>query len=242
MRANFGFVFGQLKKRRKIGRPKPTAKDDKMELLAIKMALRQSLRPGFCKPIHTSIHTSKPIMQLVDKYYSIATKKTFHASRKRRIRLRRRCIFAQKREHVIRDCFLSVLNEERHHPNSVWPTHEGMGNAFNSRYEQYTMNVKNNLKVQYVARIRVCLRMRCFEMNRGQLRSRKPADIVIFDEVDIKNATELRWKSSAKTAVFTGRSHMNQQPMRFVTIHWFASIQRHITHFHTAYSYLKFIY
>lgn len=257
------------RKRRKIGRPNPTADNDEVQLRAVKMTLRQSLRPKF----------REPFMQLIEKYCSIATKISFLASMLVLFKANDAYdsddddFFTQKGEDVIRNCFLSVLNEYsiglpllfrsmlgRYHPNFMWPTRDGMGNAFNALYEQYIVNFKNNLKVHYVARIRTFLRMRCFEFNYGQLRFRKPADIGIFDEVDINNATKYLinqrdWTRGDANRVQKVRFLLNEVKRiggpndfnlkEFVTTHWFASlqmwirIQRQITHFYTTYSYLN---
>lgn len=255
------------RKRRKLGRD-PGTDNDEVKLCAIKMTLKQSLRPAF----------REPFTQLMEKYCKIATTISFLASMlilyKANDAYDRNDdeFFAQRGEDVVRNCFLSVLGDyshnlplvfrsmfARHHPNFMWPMREGMGNAFNALYEQYITNAKNNLKVHYVSRMRAFLRMRCFEFNHGHLRTRKPPDIDIFDEVDIKNAIKYlvnqhNWTRGevnrmqkmrfllAEVERIGGPSNYNLK--EFVTIHWFASlkmwmkIQRYVTNFHTTYSYL----
>lgn len=163
------------RKRRKIGRPAPAANnEDEVELRAIKMTLKQSLRPAF----------REPFIALMEKWCKIATDTSFLASMLILYKVNSAmdsdddAFWTQRGEDVIRNCFLDVLNDysfrlpvvfrsmfERRNPNFIWPNRDGMGNAFNSLYEQYIVNAKNNLKVHYVRRIRAFLRMRCFEFN-----------------------------------------------------------------------------
>lgn len=260
------------RKRRKIGRPAPAAdngNENEVELRAIKMTLKQSLRPAF----------REAFIALMEKWCKTATYISFLASMLVLYKVNRAmdtnddAFWTQRGEDFVRNCFLDVLNGynfrlpvvfrsmfDRRNPNFIWPNREGMGNAFNSLYEQYIVNVKNNLKVHYVRRIRSFLRMRCFEFNHGQLRTRKPANIGIFDEVDIKNATKFLinqrdWTRGDANRMDKMQFLLNEVERvggpsdfnlkQFVTTQWFASlqmwikIQRYVTHFQTTYSYLN---
>lgn len=95
---------------------------------------------------------------------------------------------------IIRECFKSVLRENTHTlpfafrqmveetvPNFQWPERHGMANSFNYLVDQYTTNVKNNIKVWSYSRIKTFFTMQRYELN---LFGHNITDI------DVKNATK----------------------------------------------------
>lgn len=95
---------------------------------------------------------------------------------------------------LVEKCFRWVLDEnhrtlplafkqtiERAVPNFQWPKRHGMGNAFNTLFKQYKVNVKNNIRTWSYSRIRKFFKLKQFELN-------------LFDDnitdIDVKNATK----------------------------------------------------
>lgn len=252
------------KGRRKIGRN--NINDGDVQLRAIKMTLHRALRPEF----------RAPFTELMYKYSRIGTTISFLASHLflYKVNAGDANFFAGNGDEEIHKCFLGVLRENYHDlpaafldmvnrnvPNDfVWPTRDGMGNAFNQLYENYQTNTKNNLKVHYVSRIKKFLRMKCYELNHGRQRYR--AQQHHFDGTDIKNAakylvnqrdwsrgeerTRKMWFLLEEVKKVGGPVDFNLK--EFATKHWFASlrmwveIQRHIEKFHATYGYLNHIW
>lgn len=242
--------------RRKIGRNG----DDPVKLISIKMTLYQVLLPKF----------RAAFINLMSRYCNIATRISFLASMlflckaNEAVDTNNHAFFTQDGPTVIRDCFRGhnlppIFQSMMRKLRLIWPEREGLGNAFNHSYELYTTNVKNNLKVWYVHRIRAFLRMKSFEYNHGRLRNRKP-NIGIIDETDIKNTVKFLvnqrdWTHGygdrvQKMTFLLNEVHRvggpaNNNLKEFVTVHWFRSIhmwiniQRQISHFHTSYAYLN---
>lgn len=94
----------------------------------------------------------------------------------------------------IRECFTSILSKSQHTlppmfkdiimravPNFLWPELKGLGNAFNSLIDQYTMNTRNNIKKWSYSRIKTFFKLKRFQLNSIGHR---------ISEMDVKNATK----------------------------------------------------
>lgn len=256
------------RKSRKVGRdPKATIRP---EVRAIKSSLNKVLLPQY----------RTPFIQLMESYCLAATEISFLGSMLFLHKVndafdnKNEDFFNQNGTAVIRECFLGVvddgnhanlpaafrINVQQHRPNIPWPNRVGMGNTFNYLYQQFEDNTKTNLKTWYVTRIKAFLRMRCYEFNHGKLVHRKPANIGVFNETDVKNTA----KYLVNQRDWTGRSPERQRKMQFllneveriggppdnnlkqfVTRDWFKAIKmfvnisRQIDHFHKTYAFLN---
>lgn len=248
--------------RRQHGRGENGTNNDDIEIRAVKMTLFQALKPKF----------RKAFMQLMHKWCLAATAISFLASLLLLFKANKAVddddenFFNGNGTRIIQNCFLEVLNRftlppefrrmiENNMPNFVWPIRDGMNNAFNSLYEQYETNVKNNVKMHYVSRMKAFLKMKCFELNHGSQRFRT---LDHFDSTDIKNTLKYLINQRIWTAdpvrIRKLKFLLNEVLLvggprdfalkKFVNVNWFASlrmwikIQRQISKFHMQNSYL----
>ena len=191
------------RKQRTIGRENigDNCKDEngKIQLRAIKMTLFQALRKQY----------RKPFMEMVYKYCLAATRIAFIASHlflflvNEEVSKESTNFFTQDGKSKIKECFNDVAYArtfslprlflsmmQRSMGFIVWPDATGMSRPLNSLIDQYETNIKNNLKVWYVSRIRRFLRMKCYEQNHGNRFQRSKARGYVFNETDVKNATK----------------------------------------------------
>lgn len=137
-----------------------------------------------------------------------------------------------------------------------WPSNNHFSNSFTYLYEQYTDNVKTNLRTHCEARLKFFFKMRCYELNDIILR-RNEADPVLFDNNDVNNAIKYTYKWLDRTggdAEAQTKLQMLLDELRavgapndcnikeFIDDNWFQSlkmwinIQRDIQQFHLAYA------
>lgn len=157
---------------------------------AIKLSLRSVLRPGFRDDFvaHVNLwcHEATTISVLGSLLFLFKTNKAFDDDDQN--------FFHGNGDAIIRGCFKSVLQGETHAlplafrriveetvPNFQWPERHGMQNAFEYLIDQYTTNVKNNIKVWSYSRVHTFFKLQKYELN---LMGHNITDI------DVKNATK----------------------------------------------------
>lgn len=110
--------------------------------------------------------------------------------------------FASNGKTVVRNCFLSILNENaatlpyeflwivrkatRH---MIWPVRGGMGNIFNALIDMYMMNVTTNIKTHAKQHIKKFFRMKQYELNQ-QLRLNGFTDDNLISASDVDGAVK----------------------------------------------------
>lgn len=186
--------------------------------------------------------------------------------------------FNNNGERVIESCFRGVLTQNQNHicyadqnrgfkqivTNVLgnffeWPNNNYFSNAFRYLFEQYTDNVKTNLKTHCERRLKKFFKMRVYELNDNILR-RNPPNPVLFDGNDIKNAVNYTYNARDSTRGDVGAQQRlgvllaelrtvgaprDCNIKEFVENNWFKSIrmwiniQRDIHYFHLAYSNLQ---
>lgn len=138
-----------------------------------------------------------------------------------------------------------------------WPSSSRFNNAFKYLYEQYTDNVKTNLRTHCKKRLKKFFTFRAYTLNYLQQQNPNP---MIFDEDDIKNAVNYTYNNHdstnndvgrrAKLDIFLDELRLFGAPAdcnirRFVDENWFQSlrmwinIQRDVEHFHKVFENLR---
>ncbi|XP_055302910.1 uncharacterized protein LOC129568699 [Sitodiplosis mosellana] len=167
------------RKRAQNGRPRSVK-------LSLNSVLRDQYRANFVAQVTNWCHTATVITVLASLLFLFENNRAFDEDN--------HDFFRGNGYELIKDCFNNILNENRHKlplafrqiieaavPNFRWPQREGMGNAFNQLIDQYTTNVKNNIKTWCYTRIKTFFVLQRYELN---LLGHNISDI------DVKNATK----------------------------------------------------
>lgn len=167
------------RQREKNGRPKAVK-------LSLRSILREEYRDDFVSHCNLWCHEATTISVLSSLLFLFKSNTAFDEDNQ--------IFFNANGNVIIRECFVSVLHGETHKlpfafrriveetvPNFQWPARHGMQNAFNYLIDQYTTNVKNNIKVWSYSRIRTFFKLQQYELN---LFGHNITDI------DVKNATK----------------------------------------------------
>lgn len=233
------------RKREKNGKPRSVK-------LSLNSILRDEFRAEFVKQVNEWCHAATVISVLASLLYLFKTMSAFDNNDAG--------FFAQNGEHLIKECFESVLLGKTHRlpyafrqivqrAGIQWPTLSGMGNSFNTLYQQYTTNVKNNIKTWSYSRIRTFFKLQQYELN-------------LFDhnitDIDVKNATKaVMFDNITETTENVNRLldqarligiPVGQRLCDLVRSHWmqmipiFVNIQRQIFNHHQRYELLNDLY
>lgn len=167
------------RKRAKIGK-------SRVIKLSLNSVLKDEYRENFVTVVENWCHTATIISVLASLLFLYKNNKAFDDNDEN--------FFRGNGYATIKYCFNAVLKpkinqlpiEFRHLinqvvPNFAWPEQQGLGNAFNKLIDQYTTNVKNNIKKWSYSRIKTFFAVKRYELN---LFGHNISDI------DVKNATK----------------------------------------------------
>lgn len=154
--------------------------------LSLHSILREEFRNDFVAHVNLWCHEATAISVLRSLLFLFITNKAFDDDDQD--------FFHGNGNEIIKGCFESVLRGkidalplafrqivEETIPNFQWPERQGMQNAFNYLIDQYTVNVKNNIKTWSYSRVKTFFKLQMHDLN---LMGHEITDI------DVKNATK----------------------------------------------------
>lgn len=231
-------------------RKRPKNGQSRAVKLALKSVLRDEYRDAFVAQVEKWCHVATKISILGSLLFLFKCNKAFDDDDN--------LFFRGNGTNVLKECFNSILNGKHHTlplafrdlvqstmPNFEWPELSALANAFNYLIQQYTTNVKNNIKVWSYSRIHTFFKLQrhqlnLLNMNITEIDVKNATKYVMFNNIDPTENVRRLLDQAVMIGIPVGQCFRDiVRTNWFQTIPIFINIQRQVFEFHQNYELLN---